>query len=109
MKPSESFTEEASDYWDLDYEPKYSWQRRMIELPPVSEDTEVMLAILKSQYLAQVFIIGHDMGRSVSCFTYIRLRITIALNTGGTNEILKSRRYIRPGGLRYVSFPEIKP
>lgn len=88
MKPTRSFTEEASDYRVIRYEPKYSWYRRIVEIPSISAESEVMLTILKSQYVTQVYVNGYDMGQSVSCYTPIRIRITSALKPGKQNEIL---------------------
>ena len=88
VKPAESFTEEASDYRVIRYEPRYSWYRHFVDIPAQAEGMEVMLTILKSQYVTQVYINGYDMGQTVSCSTPIRLRITSALKPGGPNEIL---------------------
>jgi beta-galactosidase len=76
------------DYRNLKYEPKYSWYRRMVDIPKELGDTEVTLIILKSQYVTQVYVNGQDMGQSIACYTPIRMRITRALKPGRANEIL---------------------
>jgi beta-galactosidase len=87
-KPSASFSQEASDFRELKYTPKYSWYRRIVDVPAFSNGIEVMLTILKSQFVTQVYVNGHDMGQSVSCSTPIKLKITDALKSGAPNEIL---------------------
>ena len=86
--PEKSYYEETSDYRKIKYQPKYSWYRKIIEVPDLTEGTEVMLTILKSQFVTQVYINGHDAGQSVACYTPIRLRITGWLKAGQPNEIL---------------------
>ncbi|HOB83958.1 MAG TPA: glycoside hydrolase family 2 TIM barrel-domain containing protein [Bacteroidales bacterium] len=88
QKPSESYYEETSDYTNIKYKPKYSWYRRIIDIPSLQEGTEVMLTILKSQFVTQVYINGHDAGQSVACYTPVRLKITDAIRPGEPNEIL---------------------
>lgn len=87
-RPDQVQNEEASDYREIDYEPRYSWYRRTVDIPAEMGDTEVMLTILKSKYVTQVFVNGLDMGQSVACYTPIRLKITHALKPGKPNEIL---------------------
>lgn len=88
IKPEKTVSEEASDYRNIGYEPRYSWYRRMVDIPALAEGEEVMLHILKSQFVTQVYVNGHDVGQSVACYTPIRLKITHALHPGQTNEIL---------------------
>lgn len=88
QKPSASYTAEASDFRKLQYEPKYSWYRKVVTIAPGRPDTEVMLTILKSQFVTQVYINGRDMGQSVSCATPVRLKITDAVRWNMPNEIL---------------------
>ncbi len=76
------------DYRKLNYEPRYSWYRRIVEIPEYTGEEEVTLTILKSQYVTQVYVNGHDMGQSVACYTPFRLRITRALIPGRPNEII---------------------
>lgn len=76
------------DYRRLSYEPRYSWYRRMVDIPKDLGEAEVTLTILKSQFVTQVFVNGQDMGQSVACYTPIRQRITRALVPGKQNEIL---------------------
>jgi beta-galactosidase len=87
-KPEQSISEEASDYRELDYEPRYSWYKRTIHVPSELEGMEAMLSILKSKYVTQVYINGMDVGQSVSCYTPIDLKVTQALKFGAENEIL---------------------
>lgn len=87
-RPDQVESEEASDYRDIDYEPRYSWYRRMVDIPVDLDATEVMLTILKSKYVTQVYVNGLDMGQSVACYTPIRMKITHALKPGQPNEIL---------------------
>ena len=86
--PEKSFYEETSDYRMIKYKPMYSWYRSVVDLPELQEGTEVMLTILKSQYVTQVYINGHDAGQSVACYTPIRIRVTGWLKPGRSNEIL---------------------
>jgi beta-galactosidase/beta-glucuronidase len=86
--PEKSFYEETSDYRAIKYQPMYSWYRRIVDIPDLKEGTEIMLTILKSQYVTQVYINGNDAGQSVACYTPIRLRITGWLKPGQPNEIL---------------------
>lgn len=87
-RPDQVESEEASDYRDIDYEPRYSWYRRIVDIPADLTATEVMLTILKSKYVTQVYVNGLDMGQSVACYTPIRMKITQALKPGQPNEIL---------------------
>jgi len=88
QKPEDSFAQSSSDYRDITYAPRYSWYRRTVDIPAIPEGTEIMLTILKSMYVTQVYVNGYDVGGSVACFTPIRLRLTGALKPGGKNEIL---------------------
>jgi beta-galactosidase len=86
--PSSSYTAEASDYRKLQYEPKYSWYRKSVTIPATGINTEVMLTILKSQFVTQVYVNGHDMGQSIACATPFRIKITDAIRWDQQNEIL---------------------
>jgi len=88
QKPSSSYTAEASDFRILQYEPKYSWYRKIVTISSAGPDTEMMLTILRSQYVTQVYVNGRDMGRSVSCATPVRIKITEAVKWNEPNEIL---------------------
>lgn len=76
------------DYRDMDYQPKYSWYKKVIVIPDELKDLEAMLSIRKSKYVTQVYVNGFDMGQSISCYTPINQRITQAINFGKENEIL---------------------
>jgi hypothetical protein len=86
--PSSSFTAEASDYRELQYEPKYSWYRRQVTVPKDDGASEVILTLLKSQFVTQVYVNGRDMGQSVACFTPVRIKITDAVKWNQPNEII---------------------
>lgn len=88
IRPDQVESEEASDYRDIDYEPRYSWYRRIVDISSDLGGTEVMLTLLKSKYVTQVYVNGLDMGQSVACYTPIRMKITHALKPGQPNEIL---------------------
>ncbi len=86
-KPEQVISEQASDYRSLDYEPRYNWYKKVIEIPVQYAGNEVMLTLRKSQFVTQVFVNGHDAGQSVSCYTPIDLKITGAIKFGAKNEI----------------------
>jgi beta-galactosidase/beta-glucuronidase len=87
-RPDQVLADDAYDYRNLDYEPRYSWYKRMVFVPENMEGMEAMLSILKSKYVTQVYINGQDMGQSISCYTPIDLKVTNALKYGSENEIL---------------------
>ncbi len=80
--------DEAYDYRKLQYEPKYSWYKKVINIPADMKGSEAMLTILKSQFVTQVYINGKDIGQSISCYTPIDFKVTNALKFGANNEIL---------------------
>lgn len=87
-RPDQVLAEEAYDYRKLQYEPKYSWYKKVVNIPTDLTGSEAMLTILKSQYVTQVYINGKDVGQSISCYTPIDIKITNALKFGADNEIL---------------------
>lgn len=87
-KPDQVLADDAYDYRELDYEPKYSWYKKVVKIPGELEGSEVMLSILKSKYVTQVYINGQDVGQSISCYTPIDFKVTQALKFGEKNEIL---------------------
>ncbi len=87
-RPDQVMADEAYDYRKLQYEPRYSWYKKMVNIPADLSGSEAMLSILKSKYVTQVYINGKDVGQSVSCYTPIDLKVTHALKFGATNEIL---------------------
>ncbi len=87
-RPGKTVSEEAHDYRNLDYTPKYSWYKKTIFIPADLEKSEALLTILKSKYVTQVYVNGMDAGQSVSCYTPIDLKVTQALKYGEENEIL---------------------
>ena len=87
-RPDQVLADDAYDYRNLDYQPKYSWYKRMVFIPDELNGMEAMLSILKSKYVTQVYINGKDVGQSMSCYTPIDLKVTNALKFGSENEIL---------------------
>jgi beta-galactosidase len=53
-RPDQALADDAYDYRKLDYEPKYSWYKKVVEIPAELEGSEAMLSILKSKYVTQV-------------------------------------------------------
>lgn len=88
QKPEKVQDGGAYDYRKLDYNPRYSWYKKIIEIPASLEGSEAMLTLLKSKYVTQVYVNGMDVGQSVSCYTPIDLKVTQAIKYGGLNEIL---------------------
>ena len=72
----------------LHYEPRYNWYRRRIKIPTHLKGTQVVLKILKSKYVTQVYVNGMDVGRSIACYTPVEFPVTYALRFGQENEIL---------------------
>ena len=87
-RPDQVLADEAYDYRKLQYEPKYSWYKKMVNIPADLEGSEAMISILKSKYVTQVYINGKDVGQSISCYTPIDFKVTNALKFGAENEIL---------------------
>ena len=87
-RPDQVLADEAYDYRKLQYEPRYSWYKKVVNIPSGMQGSEAMLTILKSQFVTQVYVNGIDMGQSISCYTPIDLKITNALKFGADNEIL---------------------
>jgi len=87
-RPEQVLADEAYDYRKLQYEPRYNWYRKMVNIPAELKENEAMLTILKSQFVTQVYVNGIDMGQFISCYTPIDLKITNALKFGADNEIL---------------------
>lgn len=87
-RPDQVLADEAYDYRKLQYEPKYSWYKKTVNIPADLKDSEAMLSILKSKYVTQVYINGKDVGQSISCYTPIDFEVTNALKFGADNEIL---------------------
>jgi len=87
-RPDQVLAEEAYDYRKLQYEPRYSWYKKVVNIPAGMKGSEAMLTILKSQYVTQVYINGKDVGQSISCYTPIDFKVTNALKFGAENEIL---------------------
>jgi beta-galactosidase len=87
-RPDQVLADEAYDYRKLQYEPRYSWYKKVVNIPADMKGSEAMLSILKSQYVTQVYVNGKDVGQSISCYTPIDFKVTNALKFGAENEIL---------------------
>lgn len=87
-KPVKTEYKTNPDLLKMDYTPKYSWYRREIFIPDSLKGKNATLVLLKSQHMTQVFINGHDIGSSMSCFTPITLSLKTAVKYGAVNEIL---------------------
>jgi beta-galactosidase/beta-glucuronidase len=99
-RPDQVLADEAYDYRKLQYEPKYSWYKKIVNVPTDLKSSEAMLSILKSKYVTQVYVNGKDIGQSVSCYTPIDFKVTNALKFGEDNEILirmGERIWLPPG------------
>ena len=84
---------------DLQYEPKYNWYRKVIDISGELADQQAVLTIKKSKYVTQVFVNGMDAGSSIECYTPIELPVTTYLKPG-ENEIL-----IRVGDRAWLPSP----
>ncbi len=84
---------------DIQYNPRYSWYRKVVDLPAAA-GRQAVLTIKKSQYVTQVFVNGMDAGGSMECYTPIDLPITPFVRFGGKNEIL-----IRVGDRAWLPSP----
>lgn len=87
-KPDQVVSEDASDYRKLDYQPKYSWYRKMVFVPAELSGQNAVLTILKSQFVTQVYVNGMDLGQSMACATPVEVNATHALRFGQENELL---------------------
>lgn len=87
-KPEKSEYKTNPDLLKRDYTPKYSWYRKIIDIPAAYLGKEAVLVIKKSQYVTQVYVNGIDVGSSASCFTPIILPLSTAIKYGAKNEIL---------------------
>lgn len=87
-RPGKSKLKTTHSFLDIDYLPKYSWYKRMLVLPERHKGEEAVLSILKSQYVTQVIVNGHDFGTFMECYTPIEVNVTRAIKYGEENEIL---------------------
>ena len=85
---------------DLQYDPKYNWYRKVIDVPGELAGRHAVLTIKKSKYVTQVFVNGMDAGTSMECYTPIDYPVTKFLNYGEKNEIL-----IRVGDRAWLPSP----
>ncbi len=87
-RPEKVESKQQHNLYNIDYTPRYSWYRKIVNIPDNLENKEGMITIKKSQYVTQVYVNGIDMGTSVSCYTPVEFPITGALKFGAENEIL---------------------
>ena len=87
-RPDKVALKTTHSLYDIDYTPQYSWYRKMVSIPTSQEGKEAVLTILKSQYVTQLYVNGHDFGTYIECYTPIEANITSALRYGEENEIL---------------------
>ncbi len=85
---------------DLQYDPKYNWYKKTINVPQELEDQYAVLTIKKSKYVTQVFVNGMDAGSSMECYTPIEFPVTRYLKFGAKNDIL-----IRVGDRAWLPSP----
>src|SRR5665648_902533 len=74
--------------YNIDYTPRYSWYKKMVNIPAEQKNNECVICIKKSQYVTQVYVNGMDMGTSMACYTPVEFNISKALKYGEINEIL---------------------
>lgn len=87
-RPDRAELKTSHSFYDIDYTPKYSWYKKETVIPESYKDQEVVLTLLKSQYVTQVIVNGYDFGTFMECYTPIQANITRAVNFGEKNEIL---------------------
>jgi hypothetical protein len=87
-RPERTISDQSHNLLNMDYEPKYSWYRKKIEIPKELETKEAVITIKKAQYVTQVYVNGKDVGQSMACYTPVEFNITDALLFGEENEIL---------------------
>ncbi len=87
-RPEQAELKTTHSLYDIDYKPKYSWYKKEAMIPEKYKGQEVVLTLLKSQYVTQVIVNGHDFGTFMECYTPIQANITRAVNFGDKNEIL---------------------
>ncbi len=87
-RPEQAELKTTHSLYDIDYKPKYSWYKKEVLIPEKYNEQEVVLTLLKSQYVTQVIVNGHDFGTFMECYTPIQANITRAVNFGDKNEIL---------------------
>lgn len=87
-RPEKTILKTTHSFLDIDYTPKYSWYKRTITIPKDLKGKEAVLTILKSQYVTQVIVNGHDFGTYMECYTPVEANVTRALKIGEENEIL---------------------
>lgn len=87
-RPENVKFETSHNLEQMDYIPKYSWYKKLVDIPQAYAGKEVVLTIKKAQYVTQVYVNGMDAGNSMACYTPIDLNITDYVDFGESNEIL---------------------
>ena len=87
-RPERSMSDQSHNLMNMDYEPKYSWYKRNIDVPAGLNQKEAVITIKKAQYVTQVYVNGMDVGSSIACYTPVEFNITKAIKFGEENEIL---------------------
>jgi len=87
-KPERSSVTQRLSFPERDYTPRYSWYRKVINVPADLKGKEAYITIKKSQYVTQIYVNGMDMGASMECYTPVEFPITEAIKPGQKNEIL---------------------
>lgn len=87
-KPTDVEMVEQSNFMNRDYTPMYNWYKRKVNISNNLRGEHLFLTIKKSQYVTQVYVNGHMVGRSIECYTPIDFDITEAVRFGEENEII---------------------
>lgn len=87
-KPTDVELVEQFNFMNRDYTPMYNWYKRKIQIGDNLRGKQLFLTIKKSQYVTQVYVNGHMVGRSIECYTPMDFNITEAVRLGEENEII---------------------
>ena len=87
-KPEKTELKTTHSLYDINYEPKYSWYKKIVYVSDEYMGKEAILKILKSQYVTNIIVNGHDFGTFMECYTPVETNITSALKYNEENEIL---------------------
>ena len=87
-RPDMAEVKSQHNLYNIDYTPRYSWYKKIVDVPASQKNSECVITIKKSQYFTQVYVNGLDMGTSMACYTPVEFNISAALKYGAKNEIL---------------------
>lgn len=87
-KPTDVELVEQFNFLNRDYTPMYNWYKRKVHVDEQLKGRQLFLTIKKSQYVTQVYVNGHMVGRSIECYTPMDFNITEAIRFGEENEII---------------------